>query len=190
MWGGFRNYDLSQQVPLINGTISMMEKQLDDPLVGGAVFSYLRNFNTSDIALAILTAYFNGDGPLSDAFDEINDVPFLPGTDLFHNNTNQQDLAGQVDTRFVAGNRALFSTITFAADIQFCQDVFEKGREVYDARFGNEQNISWAASFQSNGRAQWRRVAEIPNFQDVETDRDLLGMLFHVVRESLFISLS
>lgn len=177
IWGGFRNYNLSQQVPIINGTNVFMQKQLDDPLAGGVIFSYLRDFNTSDadIAFAMLGEYFNGDGPLTDAFDAILDVPFIPGTDLIHNNTDQQDLAGQVDVRFVGGNRALFSTITFAADLQFPQDVFEKARAMYNARFDDRTDVSWAASFQANGRAQWLKVAEVPNFQGVETDRDLYG---------------
>ncbi|KAJ7605452.1 hypothetical protein DFH06DRAFT_1348713 [Mycena polygramma] len=177
IWGGFRNYALTEanQVAIINGTNFFMEAQLTDPLAGGVIFSYLRDFNKSDaeIAFAMLGEYFNGNGPLSDAFDPILAVPFLPGTDLIHNNTDQQDLAGQVDVRFVGGNRALFSTFTFAADLQFPQDMFEKARAMYNARFDNRSDVSWAASFQANGRAQWRKVAETPNFQDVETNRDL-----------------
>ncbi|KAF9461950.1 hypothetical protein BDZ94DRAFT_1195506 [Collybia nuda] len=171
MWGGFRNYNLSQAVPLIKGTLSFMEKQIADTLAGGAVISYLRPFNSSDIALAMLAAYFNGNGPLTDVFDDINNVPFLPGTDSFKNNTDQQDLAGQVDTRFSGGSRAMFSTLSFVADVQFTQDIVEKARKLFE-RFDGK-NISWAASFQANGRAVWRRVAQIPNFQNVETERDL-----------------
>ncbi|KAJ6516556.1 hypothetical protein C8R47DRAFT_961273, partial [Mycena vitilis] len=154
-WGGFRNYALTEanQVAISNGTNFFMEAQLTDPLAGGVIFSYLRDFNKSDaeIAFAMLGEHFNGNGPLSDAFDPILAVPFLPGTDLIHNNTDQQDLAGQVDVRFVGGNRALFSTFTFAADLQFPQDMLEKARAMYNA------------------------LAETPNFQDVETDRDLYG---------------
>lgn len=175
MWGGYRNYNLSQAVPLIKGSLSFMKKQIKDTRAGGALISYLRPFNSSDIALSMLAAYFNGNGPLTDVFDDIIKVPFLPGTDTFQNNTNQQGLAEQVDALLPGGSRAMFSTLTFAADVQFTQDVVEKVREIFE-RFNNE-NVSWAVSFQANGRAVWRRIAQTPNFQNIETERDLWGTL-------------
>ncbi|KAJ7441015.1 hypothetical protein B0H11DRAFT_2292498 [Mycena galericulata] len=112
------------------------------------IFSYLRNFNSSeaDIAFAMLGEYFNGDGPLTDAFEVSLAAPFIPGTDLIKNNTDQQELAGQVDLRF---------------------DVFEKAQATCNARLNDKPDISRAASFKANGRAQWLKIAETPNFQGI-----------------------
>ncbi|KAK7043933.1 hypothetical protein VNI00_008099 [Paramarasmius palmivorus] len=174
LWGGFRNYDLSQQSALINATLINMEEQHTDPRVGGAIFSYLRGMNTTETALAVLACYFNGDGPLNGSFQAILDVPFLNGTDLFRTNANQQNLAGQVSDRFEGGNRALFSTLTFAGDLQYPQDVFAYADASFNNRFGNAPNLSYGLSFQPNSKAVWQKVASLPNYQNVETERDLI----------------
>ncbi|ESK85741.1 fad binding domain-containing protein [Moniliophthora roreri MCA 2997] len=174
LWGGFRNYDLSQQAALINATLISMREQHTDTRVGGAIFSYLRPMNSTDVALAVLVAYFGGDGPQNGSFQDIIDVPFLPDTDLFKNNTNQQNLAGQVNDRFEGGNRALFSTLTFAGDLQYPQDVFAYAEETFNARFESLPNISYGLSFQANSKAVWQKVASMPNYQNVEADRDLI----------------
>ncbi|KAF9461956.1 hypothetical protein BDZ94DRAFT_1166826 [Collybia nuda] len=117
-------------------------------------------------------AYYNGDGPLSDAFDEVLAVPTIPGGDAIKRNINQQALNALVDGAFPGGRRTIFNVLAFKADADFALALNKKSIELFKPFEG--KNVTWAVTFQPFGKAITAAIAKKPNFQGIETDADLL----------------
>lgn len=181
MWGGARSYNISQAPAFLQGTLSFMKKQIKDPLAGGIIISMIGD------QLAATMAYYNGNGPLSDAFAEILAIP--PTVDSISKNINQQQLSALVDNVFPAGRRTIFNVLTFKADVQFALDLNTKSNELFKPFVG--KNITFAVTFQPFGRGVTKAIAAKPCFQGIETDSDLLSehYLIHLHISSVDLSL-
>ncbi|ESK85734.1 fad binding domain-containing protein [Moniliophthora roreri MCA 2997] len=162
MWGGLRSYDISEARNFFEATMTFMDAQVDDPIAGGIIISMTNE------TMSATMAYWNGEGPQSNAFDEINAIPAT--VDRVKPNTTQQELSGLVDDAFPGGQRALTNMLGFKADVQFALDLDAKARELF-APFQNE-DIFWASTFQPFGKAVSRAVASKPQFQGLEANVD------------------
>uniref|UniRef100_A0A0W0GBN5 FAD-binding PCMH-type domain-containing protein n=1 Tax=Moniliophthora roreri TaxID=221103 RepID=A0A0W0GBN5_MONRR len=162
MWGGLRSYDISEARNLFEATMTFMDAQVDDPVAGGLIISMTNE------TMSATMAYWNGEGPQSNAFDEINAIPAT--VDLVTPHTTQQELSGLVDDAFPGGRRALTNMLGFKADVQFALDLNAKAHELF-APFENE-DIFWASTFQPFGKAIIRAIAAKPQFQGLEANVD------------------
>ncbi|KAK7043920.1 hypothetical protein VNI00_008086 [Paramarasmius palmivorus] len=160
MWGGLRTYDVSERRNFLEATMTFMDAQVNDPIAGGIIIS-----TTAD-SLTATMAYWNGEGPQSNAFDEINAIPAI--NDLVTPHTTQQELSGLVDDAFPGGQRALTNMLGFKADVDFALDLNAKAQELFAPFEG--QDIFWASTFQPFGKAITRAIAAKPQFQGLERE--------------------
>ncbi|KAK7043897.1 hypothetical protein VNI00_008063 [Paramarasmius palmivorus] len=158
LWGGLRSYNVSETRRFLDATMKFMDAQVNDPVAGGLIISM------TDSVLTSTMAYWNGDGPQSDAFDEINAI--APTVDLVKGHSTQQELSALVDDAFPGGQRALTNMLGFKADPQFAMDLNAKAHELFKP-FA-DKDIFWASTFQPFGKAITRAIAKKPQFQGLE----------------------
>ncbi|ESK85740.1 fad binding domain-containing protein [Moniliophthora roreri MCA 2997] len=160
MWGGLRSYDISEARNFLEGTMSFMDAQVNDPLAGGMIISMTNE------TMSVTMAYWNGDGPQSNAFDEINAIPST--VDQVVPNTTQQELSDLVDGAFPGGRRSFSNVLTFKADVQFALDLNAKAHELFEPLKDND--VFWATTFQPFGKAVTSAIASKPSFQGLDTE--------------------
>ncbi|KAK7043935.1 hypothetical protein VNI00_008101 [Paramarasmius palmivorus] len=170
MWGGLRSYNISENRAFLEGTMSFMDAQVNDPSAGGIIISM------TDTVMSATMAYWNGDGPQSDAFDKINAIPSTVDKVVPH--TTQQELSALVDDAFPGGQRALTNMLGFKADVQFALDLNAKSHELFEPY--KDKDVFFAVTFQPFGKAVTRAIASKPSFQGLETEVDNHLLVFGI----------
>ncbi|KAI3621671.1 fad binding domain-containing protein [Moniliophthora roreri] len=170
MWGGLRSYNISENRNFLEATMKFMDAQVNDPTAGGMIISM-----TSD-TLSATMAYWNGDGPQSNAFDAINAIPAT--VDRVKPHTTQQELSSLVDGAFPGGRRSLSNMLGFKADVQFALDFNAKAHELFKPLEGKD--IFWASTFQPFGKGISRVIAAKPQFQGLEKNVDKHVFVFGI----------
>ncbi|ESK84369.1 fad binding domain-containing protein [Moniliophthora roreri MCA 2997] len=170
MWGGLRSYDISEARNFLEATMKFMDAQVDDPTAGGMIISMTNE------TMSATMAYWNGDGPQSNAFDAINAIPAT--VDRVKPHTTQQELSGLVDDAFPGGRRSFSNVLSFKADVQFALDFNAKAHELFKPLEGKD--IFWASTFQPFGKGISRAIAAKPQFQGLEKNVDQHVLLFGI----------
>lgn len=177
MWGGFRGYNISQSATLVNDTIQMMKKQVNDTLAAGTAINWGRDAGAANDYVFQNYAYLNGSGPETDIFDALLAVPSIPGSSTIRSNVDMQNLVAEIDDAFPGGPRSLFSTVTIKADVQLPIDIYQKAHDNFAQLVTT--NFSWTASFQTLGVAVTSRIPQDFNPQGLtDKDGDLFCMYF------------